>query len=139
MPHVWHLQGRVCVRMCILSAPRLTYTFWQNLHEKDFFAWPCAAEQWYCWCFDKPEYVEYDLLQSGHEYLGAVVLDDDVPAPALDPVFSIFVFTSVCPAEVLPADDLPLSLPGDERSSGVTGGGDRSEPDPTELVGDKPQ
>lgn len=45
--------------------------------------------------------------------------------------------TIVVPAEVLPADDLPLSLPGDERSSGVTGGGDRREP--RELVGDRPQ
>lgn len=54
--------------------------------------------------------------------------------------FSIFVLTIVGPAEVLPAEDLPLSLLGDEdRSSGVTGGGDRSEPEPTELVGDKPQ
>lgn len=55
-------------------------------------------------------------------------------------LFSILVlFTIVGPAEVLPADDLPLSLPGDERSSAVRGGGDRKEPEPTELVGDKPQ
>lgn len=63
---------------------------------------------------------------------------EDALAPGL--LFSIFVFTIVGPAEVLPADDLPLSLLGDEdKSSGVTGGGDRSEPEPTELVGDKPQ
>lgn len=49
---------------------------------------------------------------------------------------------------MLPADDLPLSLPGDERSSGVTGGGDLKEPEPREPepsepelreFGDKPQ
>lgn len=54
-------------------------------------------------------------------------------------VFSILALTIVGPADVLPAEDLPLSLPGEERSSGVTGGGDLRDPDPKELVGDKPQ
>ena len=46
---------------------------------------------------------------------------------------------TVDPADVLPAEDLPLSLPGEERSSGVTGGGDLSELELKELVGDNPQ
>lgn len=45
----------------------------------------------------------------------------------------------VGPADVLPAEDLPLSLPGEDKSSGVTGGGDLREPEPRELVGDNPQ
>jgi len=74
-----------------------------------------------------------------HEYLGDLGdVVSDVLAPVLELFLSIFVFTIV-PAEVLPADDLPLSLPGDERSSGVTGGGDRKGPELTELVGDRPQ
>lgn len=81
------------------------------------------------------------MLQLAHEYLGDLdgdVVPDDVAAVVFEPVLSSFVFTIV-PAEVLPADDLPLSLPGDERSSGVTGGGDRKGPELTELVGDRPQ
>ena len=54
-PQRWHLHGNVCVLMCIFNAPRLTYTFSQYLHEKDFFAWPSAAAQWNCWCLDRPE------------------------------------------------------------------------------------
>jgi len=78
-------------------------------------------------------------LQSEHEYLGDLAdVVSDVLAPVLELFLSIFVFVIV-PAEVLPADDLPLSLPGDERSSGVTGGGDRRGPEHTELVGDRPQ
>jgi hypothetical protein len=49
-------------------------------------------------------------------------LDDVVPEDVLAPafgLFSIFAFMMVDPAEVLPADDLPLSLPGEERSSGT--------------------
>lgn len=78
------------------------------------------------------------MLQSPHGYLAGVVLEE-VLAPVLGLLFSIFVFTIVVPAEVLPAEDLPLSLLGEERSSGVAGGGDLREPEPTELVGDKPQ
>ena len=91
------------------------------------------------------------MPQSGHWYLGDVdddeddeVDEDDDKDEAVEPldappIFSIFGFTIAEPADVLPADDLPLSLPGDERSSGVTGGGDRSDPEPSELVGERPQ
>lgn len=90
------------------------------------------------------------MPQSGHWYLGDVVdeededededEDKDVVEPPLDtPVFSIFGFAIVELVDVLPADDLPLSLPGEDKSSGVTGGGDLSDPELKELVGDKPQ
>lgn len=81
-------------------------------------------------------------MQFLHGYLD--VEFEEVLAFVLGLLFSIFVFMMlmfviVLPADVLPADDRPLSLLGEERSSGVTGGGDRREPEPTELVGDKPQ
>lgn len=53
-------------------------------------------------------------------------------------LLSIFI-SMLEPADVLPAEDLPLSLPGEDRSSGVTGGGDRRDEYPTELVGESPQ
>lgn len=66
-PQSLHLQGNVCVRMCILSAPRELYSLSQYLHLNFFFmAASSLAVQWNCWCFDKPEYVEYDLEQKGH-------------------------------------------------------------------------
>lgn len=81
-------------------------------------------------------------MQFLHGYLD--VEFEEVLAFVLGLLFSIFefmmlMFVIVLPADVLPADDRPLSLLGEERSSGVTGGGDRREPEPTELVGDKPQ
>lgn len=41
---------------------------------------------------------------------------------------SIFIPIKLFPADVLPAEERPLSLPGEERSSGVTGGGERRDP-----------
>lgn len=89
------------------------------------------------------------MPQSGHWYLGDVVdeededededEDKDVVEPLDTPIFSIFGFAIVELVDVLPADDLPLSLPGEDKSSGVTGGGDLSDPELKELVGDKPQ
>lgn len=93
--------------------------------------------------------MEYDLPQSGHWYLGDVDEEEDEEEEEFEdmdavelldtPDFSIFGWTIALPADVLPADDLPLSLPGEDRSSGVTGGGDLNDPDPNELVGDRPQ
>lgn len=99
--------------------------------------------------------MEYDLPQSGHWYLGDVDEEEDVDDEEEEvdefedtddavelletPDFSIFGCTIALPADVLPADDLPLSLPGDDKSSGVTGGGDLNDPEPSELVGDRPQ
>lgn len=49
--------------MCILRAPRLTYSFSQYLQLKDFLVW---ASQCNCLCLSSPEYVEYDLLHKLH-------------------------------------------------------------------------
>lgn len=66
--------------MCILSAPRDVYTLAQYLQLNDLRArLPSAAAQWYCWCFERPEYVEYDLAQSGHWYRGLRGADTDMP------------------------------------------------------------
>lgn len=51
---------------------------------------------------------------------------DGVPTIFCD-VESIFI-RIVDPADVEPALERPLSLPGDDKSSGVTGGGDLSGP-----------
>ena len=46
-PHASHLQGSVCVLMCILSAESDVYPLLQYLQEKLFWIW---LEQWSCWC-----------------------------------------------------------------------------------------
>lgn len=101
LPQSLHLQGSVWVRMCILRAPRLTYTLSQCLQLKVFFAVDSSlAEQWNCWCLERPEYVEYDLLQKLHWYLGDVSLERFLEGQ----------------------EPLLPTLPGEDRSSGVGGG-----------------
>lgn len=51
-PHNLHLQGSVCVLICIFKAPSEVYVLLQYLQDNSFF--PCSAEQWNCLCFDKP-------------------------------------------------------------------------------------
>ena len=55
LPQILQTQGKVCVRMCILRAPRLTYSLSQYLQLKDFLDW---ASQCSCLCLPSPEKVE---------------------------------------------------------------------------------
>lgn len=57
-PHILQTQGSVWLRICILRAPRLTYSFSQYLQLKDFLAW---ASQCNCLCLESPAKVEYAL------------------------------------------------------------------------------
>ncbi len=112
LPHCMHLQGNVCVRMCIFSAPSELYSFSQYLHLNFFLeAASSLAVQWNCWCLDRPEYVEYDLEQKVHLYRGTESLHFFLELPEL--------------LEALLSPLLP-TLPGDDRSSGLIGGGDGS-------------
>lgn len=62
-PQSLQTHGRVCVRMCIFRAPRLTYSLSQYLQLKNL--WHCHS-QWSCLCLARPEKVKYALWQSKH-------------------------------------------------------------------------
>lgn len=83
LPHSLHKHGRVCVRMCILSAPSVLYALSQYLQQNVLGAAaaaddaPSFSEQWYCWCLVSPDTVEYVFVQDGHLYRVALAGGDE--------------------------------------------------------------
>lgn len=71
LPQRLHTQGSVCVLMCILSAPRLTYSFSQYLQLKYFLL---LHSHWNCLCFAKPKTLKCSLWQSKHSNLPWLLL-----------------------------------------------------------------
>lgn len=65
-PQTLHTHGSVCVLMCILSAPRLMYSFSQYLQLKYFLL---LHSHWSCLCLVKPTKLKCSLWQSKHSNL----------------------------------------------------------------------
>lgn len=67
LPHSLQMHGKVCVRMCILSAPSVLYALSQYLQQNVLATIKHrSSAQWCCWCLVSPDAVEYVLVHDGH-------------------------------------------------------------------------